>query len=326
MAIEKVKLANLVVEDFEKKIRAGKLKKGDKLPNEIEYARQLGISRLSLREGIQLMRSMGAVTQRPKIGTIVVCDNPDLWIRLPSTQNIMEEGLLNQLTDARVLIESYVTKLFAENASDETIESLREKAEEQIRLSEDLRRSEDYDRYVECDMEFHMIIANGSGNRYLQCSGKYNLAKCNAVIRAELDTLETEIASQIQTMLDEVPEETVEEEKTDTYAAQLAEIDRRADRLIDAFSESADLSPAYLQRALVRRTFNGRWPVWRRNGKSSWRQESATAAGQACRKSWCLKSSALNRRRSLPLSLSEELKWATKRPRSYGRYDLGQPL
>lgn len=167
MAIEKVKLANLVVEDFEKKIRAGKLKKGDKLPNEIEYARQLGISRLSLREGIQLMRSMGAVTQRPKIGTIVVCDNPDLWIRLPSTQNIMEEGLLNQLTDARVLIESYVTKLFAENASDETIESLREKAEEQIRLSENLRGSEDYDRYVECDMEFHMIIANGSGNRYL---------------------------------------------------------------------------------------------------------------------------------------------------------------
>jgi hypothetical protein len=72
------------------------------------------------------------------------------------------------------------------------------------------------------------------------------------VIRAELDTLEAEIASQIQTMLDEIPEETVEEEKTDTYVAQLAEIDRRADRLIDAFSESADLSPAYLQRALAR--------------------------------------------------------------------------
>ena len=96
------------------------------------------------------------------------------------------------------------------------------------------------------------VAYKDSGNRYLQCSGKYNLAKCDSVIRAELDTLETEIASQIQTMLDEVPEETVEEEKTDTYAAQLAEIDRRADRLIDAFSESADLSPAYLQRALAR--------------------------------------------------------------------------
>lgn len=78
------------------------------------------------------------------------------------------------------------------------------------------------------------------------------MAKCDAVIRAELDALEAEIVGQIQTMLDEVPEETAEEEKTDTYAAQLAEIDRRADRLVDAFSESTDLSPAYLQRALAR--------------------------------------------------------------------------
>ncbi|MBE6990907.1 MAG: FadR family transcriptional regulator [Ruminococcaceae bacterium] len=167
MAIEKMRVADLVVDDFEKRIRTGKLKKGDKLPNEIEYARQLGISRLSLREGIQIMRAMGAVIQRPKLGTVVVCDNPDLWIRFPSTRNIMEEGLLSQLTDVRVLIESYMARLFAENAAESFIHSLREKADEQIELSEHLHGPEDYDRYVECDMEFHMIIANGSGNRYL---------------------------------------------------------------------------------------------------------------------------------------------------------------
>ena len=64
--------------------------------------------------------------------------------------------------------------------------------------------------------------------------------------------MEAEVAQQIQVMLGEGPEESVEEGKTDTYAAQLAEIDRRADRLIDAFSESTDLSAEYLQRALAR--------------------------------------------------------------------------
>ena len=91
-----------------------------------------------------------------------------------------------------------------------------------------------------------------SGQRYLQCSGKYNLSKCSAMIRADLTALEAETAKQIQAMLDEVPEETVQEQKEDSYAIRLEEIDRRADRLIDAFSESKDMSKAYLQRALAR--------------------------------------------------------------------------
>ena len=72
------------------------------------------------------------------------------------------------------------------------------------------------------------------------------------MIRADLTALESEIAIQIQKMLDNVPEETVEEKRVDTYASQLEEIDRRADRLIDAFSESPNMNQAYLQRALAR--------------------------------------------------------------------------
>ena len=90
------------------------------------------------------------------------------------------------------------------------------------------------------------------GQRYLQCSGKYNLAKCDAAINADLRALEHEIASQIQTMLDEVPEETVKEQKEDGYAIQLQELDRRADRLLDAFAESEDMNKTYLKRALAR--------------------------------------------------------------------------
>lgn len=96
------------------------------------------------------------------------------------------------------------------------------------------------------------IAYKESGQRYLHCSGRYNVSGCDAVIRADLDTLEAEIAIQIQKMLDKVPEETVEEKRAEPYAERLKEIDRRADRLIDAFSESPDMSPAYLQRALAR--------------------------------------------------------------------------
>ena len=53
-------------------------------------------------------------------------------------------------------------------------------------------------------------------------------------------------------MLAECPEEAPELRENDSFARQLEEIDRKADRLIDAFSESFDLPPAYLQRSLAR--------------------------------------------------------------------------
>jgi len=53
-------------------------------------------------------------------------------------------------------------------------------------------------------------------------------------------------------MLDECPAEALEIKENDIYARQLEELDRKADRLIDAFAESADMPSAYLQRSLAR--------------------------------------------------------------------------
>ena len=53
-------------------------------------------------------------------------------------------------------------------------------------------------------------------------------------------------------MLDECPEEQTAAVKSDPYVEQLEELDRRADRLMDAFAGDDSLSPAYLHRALAR--------------------------------------------------------------------------
>lgn len=74
-------VAATIIEDFETKIKNGQLKKGDRLPNENEYAKQLGVSRGSLREAMKTLQAMGAVSQKPKVGIKIVCDNPNLWIR-----------------------------------------------------------------------------------------------------------------------------------------------------------------------------------------------------------------------------------------------------
>ena len=59
------------------------------------------------------------------------------------------------------------------------------------------------------------------------------------------------MARELQELIDRCPVEQPAAEK-DVYAARLEELDRRADRLVDAFAESQDMSNTYIQRALQR--------------------------------------------------------------------------
>ena len=99
---------------------------------------------------------------------------------------------------------------------------------------------------------YSLKVTEDKYKRYLNCSGRYNLSKCDAVIHADLTELERTVAYQIQAFLDQSPEETIEESKSEPYQAQLDELDRRTDRLMDAYSESDDMTIEYLHRALAR--------------------------------------------------------------------------
>lgn len=97
---------------------------------------------------------------------------------------------------------------------------------------------------------YSIKIGFENDHRWLLCSGRYNLAHCDASIHVSLTELEEIAAQEIEKLLAECPTAPLEPEK-DNYADRLAEIDRRADRLLDAFAES-DMSDTYLKRALNR--------------------------------------------------------------------------
>lgn len=97
---------------------------------------------------------------------------------------------------------------------------------------------------------YSIKIGFENDHRWLLCSGRYNLAHCDASIHVSLTELEEIAAQEIERLLAECPTTPVEPEK-DNYADRLTEIDRRADRLLDAFAES-DMSDTYLKRALSR--------------------------------------------------------------------------
>ena len=87
--------------------------------------------------------------------------------------------------------------------------------------------------------------------RHLACSGKYNAFHCDTPpIKTSLDEIEAVAAEEIKRILSECPKEQSEVQEDATFAKKLANIDRKADRLMDAFAESPDLPTSYLKRSL----------------------------------------------------------------------------
>lgn len=97
---------------------------------------------------------------------------------------------------------------------------------------------------------YSLKIVTEKDQRRMLCSGRYNLAHCDASIRVDLSELESVVSLEIERFMEEWPEEAAEPER-DEFAERMAEIERRTDRLLDAFAES-DLSEPYLRRALGR--------------------------------------------------------------------------
>ena len=102
------------------------------------------------------------------------------------------------------------------------------------------------------DCGYSLKITHSKGHLYLVCSGRYNMYKCDSTIRVKVEELEHHVQKELEALLDETPDEIIENKRVDDYSEQLEELDRRADRLMDAFSKSMDMPPAYLRRALAR--------------------------------------------------------------------------
>ena len=75
-SIERINATSQVVNSIRAMIRKGELKVGDKLPKEADLAREIGVGRSSLREGMKILAAYGVVEPRQGEGTFIV-DNTE---------------------------------------------------------------------------------------------------------------------------------------------------------------------------------------------------------------------------------------------------------
>src|ERR1700682_4535982 len=81
-----------LAQNMETAIRSGRLSSGSHLDNELELARQLGVSRPTVRRAIGLLANKGLVIRRHGIGTLVVPVRVRRPVRLSSLYDDLKES------------------------------------------------------------------------------------------------------------------------------------------------------------------------------------------------------------------------------------------
>lgn len=134
---------------------------GDRIPAERELCQQLGVGRASLREALKALEIMGMIETRLGDGTFV-CNRseffsrPLLWAIMGSDQESVQE-----LIEARRLMEVELAGLAAERATGEDIQRME-------RHIKDMEKAvNEPDAFLEADLSFHVAIGEATHNRIL---------------------------------------------------------------------------------------------------------------------------------------------------------------
>ena len=152
-------------EEISSKVKAlifeGTLKPGDKLPSELELARQFGVGRQSVREALRLLELSGFVSvQKGYGGGPIVQDTISTRIRnLYLDAFRMEKITIDEFTVARSVIEKAIINEVIDQADESDIRCLQENIEgaEALIAKKELATDENF--------EFHALLARASKNK-----------------------------------------------------------------------------------------------------------------------------------------------------------------
>jgi GntR family transcriptional repressor for pyruvate dehydrogenase complex len=148
-------------------ILSGALRGGDRLPGELELARQFGVSRTTVREALRSLAAQNLIVKTPGAGGgsfVRTMDHSSLRsVLVDSVHNLLALGSIevDEVAIVRQHLEVPSVRLAAAHRTDEDLQELREVLGLQKSIS-----VED-PRVPALDERFHGIIARASGNRVL---------------------------------------------------------------------------------------------------------------------------------------------------------------
>lgn len=155
------KVSDFVFEKIEEKLLSKEWKPGDKITSEIQLAKELGVSRVSVREAIEKMAALDILIKKKGGGTFVNEFSPAISLNVLMPLICVSEPDYKEILELRMIIEAKEAKLCAERCSNEIIETLKKSYNQLCAVKDDAAQ------FANEDYNFHMLIAAGSNNSLL---------------------------------------------------------------------------------------------------------------------------------------------------------------
>lgn len=153
-------LLNRLTMYFAELIFGKKLKKGDKIESDRVLAAKLGVGRSAIREALKVLDVLGMIDIRPGQGTYISNKEADFFIVPLSWSLFLNGSQIDNIIEVRNLMEVKAAYLAASCTNEEFLDRLYD-------ISHRIHKAyieKDYKEFLDADLEFHVCIAECSGN------------------------------------------------------------------------------------------------------------------------------------------------------------------
>jgi GntR family transcriptional repressor for pyruvate dehydrogenase complex len=177
--VHRSRVCDQVFDQFQEQVVKGVWKPGEKLPSENELAASLGVSRVSIREGLQRLVTLGLLETRHGEGTFVREITPDLYLNALFPALVLEHTSVFHVLEYRRSMDTGAVALAVERAGGEDIDEM----ERIIGVMKNC--SVDAERFAGADLDFHLAVAKAAKNPVF--------IKVNSIIKSTLSVSMTGI-------------------------------------------------------------------------------------------------------------------------------------
>ena len=155
-----------IAERLRERVIVGDLQPGERLPNESALATDFGVSRATVREALRVLAAQNLIRTAKGAGggsyvTLPSVDGVSAFVQSSITMLADADNVtLEELLEARELLEVPAARLAAQRRSEEELERLREAIpDEPLRLGKE--------RQFVYNQDFHLAVIDGSRNALL---------------------------------------------------------------------------------------------------------------------------------------------------------------
>lgn len=158
-------VVNQVVKQITDSIIEGDLKPGDKLPTEPEMCEYFGIGRNSVREAIKILEAYGVVYIKRAEGTFVT-DTYNQKMLDPMLYGILlEKSLKSDIVQMRKVFDTGIFYQIMDSIEQEHLDGIQQEFEKLKAAI--LEENASPQKVIQADNDFHMFLAQITGNRIL---------------------------------------------------------------------------------------------------------------------------------------------------------------